>query len=75
MGGIPVNTNGQVRSGPNDLIDGFFAAGESACVSVHGANRLGSNSLLECVVYGRKTGGIAQFVQKRKLPIDEHSVT
>jgi len=40
MGGIPVNTNGQVRSGPNDLIDGFFAAGESACVSVHGANRL-----------------------------------
>jgi len=64
-----VNTNGQVRSGPNDLIDGF-AAGESACVSVHGANRLGSNSLLECVVYGRKTGAyIAQFVQKRKLPI------
>jgi succinate dehydrogenase / fumarate reductase flavoprotein subunit len=70
MGGIPVNTNGQVRSGPNDLIDGFFAAGESACVSVHGANRLGSNSLLECVVYGRKAGAyIAQFVQKRKLPI------
>jgi succinate dehydrogenase / fumarate reductase flavoprotein subunit len=73
MGGIPVNTNGQVRSGPDDLIDGFFAAGESACVSVHGANRLGSNSLLECVVYGRKTGAyLTQFVQKRKLPsIDE----
>jgi len=67
MGGIPVNTNGQVRSGPNDLIDGFFAAGESACVSVHGANRLGSNSLL-CVVYGRKTGAYIA-VQKRKLPI------
>ena len=73
MGGIPVNTNGQVRSGPDDLIDGFFAAGESACVSVHGANRLGSNSLLECVVYGRKTGAyLTQFVQNRKLPsIDE----
>jgi succinate dehydrogenase / fumarate reductase flavoprotein subunit len=75
MGGIPVNTDGQVRSGPDDLIDGFFAAGESACVSVHGANRLGSNSLLECVVYGRRTGAsMAQLVQKRKLPIvDEQS--
>ncbi|ARV62109.1 succinate dehydrogenase flavoprotein subunit [Nostocales cyanobacterium HT-58-2] len=70
MGGIPVNTDGQVRSGGDSLVDGFFAAGETACVSVHGANRLGSNSLLECVVYGRKTGAaIAQFVQKRKLPI------
>lgn len=70
MGGIPVNIEGQVRSGANSLIDGFFAAGECACVSVHGANRLGSNSLLECVVYGRRTGrSIAQFVQNRKLPI------
>lgn len=74
MGGIPVNTDGQVRSSTSGLVDGFFAAGESACVSVHGANRLGSNSLLECVVYGRRTGyAIAQFVQNRKLPtIDEH---
>ncbi|MBD1888356.1 succinate dehydrogenase/fumarate reductase flavoprotein subunit [Coleofasciculus sp. FACHB-SPT9] len=73
MGGIPVNTSGQVKSGPDGLIDAFFAAGEAACVSVHGANRLGSNSLLECVVYGRKTGAtIAQFVQNRKLPeLDE----
>lgn len=73
MGGIPVNTDGQVRSSAECLVDGFFAAGESACVSVHGANRLGSNSLLECVVYGRRTGSaIAHFVQKRKLPsIDE----
>jgi succinate dehydrogenase / fumarate reductase flavoprotein subunit len=73
MGGIPVNTDGQVRSGPDGLVDGFFAAGESACVSVHGANRLGSNSLLECVVYGRRTGAaIAQYIQNRKLPdIDE----
>jgi len=70
MGGIPVNTDGQVRSGADSLIDGFFAAGEAACVSVHGANRLGSNSLLECVVYGRRTGAaIAQFVQNRKFPL------
>lgn len=73
MGGIPTNTDGQVRSSPEGLVDAFFAAGESACVSVHGANRLGSNSLLECVVYGKRTGAsIAQFVQNRKLPdIDE----
>lgn len=73
MGGIPVNTSGQVRSGPDGLVEGFFAAGEAACVSVHGANRLGSNSLLECVVYGKITGAaIAQYVQNRKLPeIDE----
>lgn len=69
MGGIPVNIDGQVRSGPDGLIEGFFAAGEAACVSVHGANRLGSNSLLECVVYGKLTGAaIAQYVQNRKLP-------
>ncbi|MBL1173864.1 succinate dehydrogenase/fumarate reductase flavoprotein subunit [Pantanalinema sp. GBBB05] len=69
MGGIPVNTNGQVRRSPSELVEGFFAAGESACVSVHGANRLGSNSLLECVVYGQRTGAaIAEYVQQRKFP-------
>ncbi len=73
MGGIPVNIEGQVRSGPERLIDNFFAAGECACVSVHGSNRLGSNSLLECVVYGRRTGAtIARYVQNQKLPeVDE----
>ncbi|AFY53852.1 ubiquinone-dependent succinate dehydrogenase or fumarate reductase, flavoprotein subunit [Rivularia sp. PCC 7116] len=73
MGGIPVNTDGQVRSSNDGFVEGFFAAGESACVSVHGANRLGSNSLLECVVYGRITGAsIAKYVENRKLPtIDE----
>jgi succinate dehydrogenase / fumarate reductase flavoprotein subunit len=73
MGGIPVNTDGRVRSGPDSFTEGFFAAGETACVSVHGANRLGSNSLLECVVYGRRTGkAIAHYVQNRKLPeVDE----
>jgi succinate dehydrogenase / fumarate reductase flavoprotein subunit len=69
MGGIPVNTDGQVRRSADDLVEGFFAAGEAACVSVHGANRLGSNSLLECVVYGKRTGAtIARYVANRKLP-------
>ena len=69
MGGIPVNTDGQVRNGPDGFVDGLFSAGETACVSVHGANRLGSNSLLECVVYGRRTGAaIASYVSDRKLP-------
>lgn len=73
MGGIPVNTDGQVRNSADGLVEGFFAAGETACVSVHGANRLGSNSLLECVVYGKRTGAaIAHYVQNRQLPaIDE----
>lgn len=73
MGGIPVNTDGQVRSNGDNLVAGFFAAGESACVSVHGANRLGSNSLLECVVYGQRTGAsIAKYVQNQNLPsVDE----
>ncbi|MDJ1176894.1 succinate dehydrogenase/fumarate reductase flavoprotein subunit [Roseofilum capinflatum] len=73
MGGIPVDTDGRVRSGVEGFVEALFAAGECACVSVHGANRLGSNSLLECVVYGRRTGAaIAQYVQSRKLPnLDE----
>ena len=75
MGGIPVNTDGQVRSSADGLVEGFFAAGESACVSVHGANRLGSNSLLECVVYGRRTGAaIAQYAETRKMPDISESV-
>jgi succinate dehydrogenase / fumarate reductase, flavoprotein subunit len=73
MGGIPVNTDGRVRINGNQLTEGFFAAGECACVSVHGANRLGSNSLLECVVYGRRVGrSIANYVINRAMPeIDE----
>jgi succinate dehydrogenase / fumarate reductase, flavoprotein subunit len=73
MGGIPVTVDCQVRSGADTTIEGFFSAGETSCVSVHGANRLGSNSLLECVVYGKRAGAsIAQYVQNRKLPnIDE----
>jgi succinate dehydrogenase / fumarate reductase flavoprotein subunit len=75
MGGIPVNTDGRVRRDAHSLVEGFFAAGETACVSVHGGNRLGSNSLLECVVYGRRTGAaIARYVESRSLPTLNESV-
>ncbi len=65
MGGIPTNVNGQVIADAQGTpIEGFYAAGEVACVSVHGANRLGTNSLLEASVYGRRTGrAIAEFIK------------
>ena len=57
MGGIPTNLDGQVRDTANSsIVDGLYAVGECACVSVHGANRLGSNSLLDLVVFGRAAG-------------------
>ncbi len=58
MGGIPTNVEGQVlRSNNNDdVVHGLYAAGECACVSVHGANRLGTNSLLDINVFGRRAG-------------------
>lgn len=60
MGGIPTNIHGQAitvdEAGNDKLIEGLYAAGECACVSVHGANRLGANSLLDIVVFGRAVG-------------------
>ncbi len=56
MGGIPTNVNGEVLRNNTDIIGGLFAAGECACVSVHGANRLGTNSLLDINVFGRRAG-------------------
>jgi succinate dehydrogenase / fumarate reductase, flavoprotein subunit len=60
MGGIPTNIHGQVVApkdgNPNAVINGFYAVGECACVSVHGANRLGTNSLLDLLVFGRAAG-------------------
>jgi len=56
MGGIPVNINCQVRKSPTELVEGFYAAGECSCVSVHGANRLGANSVLEALFFGRHAG-------------------
>ena len=57
MGGIPANYHGQVVSGvwPEEVVPGLYAAGECACVSVHGANRLGCNSLLDLLVFGRES--------------------
>ncbi len=60
MGGIPTNYHGEVvtlgKDGPDTVVPGLFAVGEAACVSVHGANRLGSNSLIDLVVFGRAAG-------------------
>ena len=59
MGGIPANYHGQVLSrvnGENKIVNGLYAVGECAAVSVHGANRLGTNSLLDLIVFGRATG-------------------
>ena len=61
MGGIPTNINGQVvapdgRGNPNAVVNGLYAVGECSCVSVHGANRLGTNSLLDLLVFGRAAG-------------------
>ncbi|MCF7982483.1 MAG: succinate dehydrogenase flavoprotein subunit [Pseudomonadales bacterium] len=65
MGGIPTNVNGQAlapdANGNDKIIEGLFACGEVACVSVHGANRLGGNSLLDLVVFGRASG---LFIEK-----------
>ena len=56
MGGIPTNLDGQVLTVDLNSVEGLYAAGECACVSVHGANRLGCNSLLDLVVFGRRAG-------------------
>lgn len=56
MGGIPVNIAGNVRKNSTELVEGFYAAGECSCVSVHGANRLGANSVLEALLFGRYVG-------------------
>jgi succinate dehydrogenase / fumarate reductase, flavoprotein subunit len=76
MGGIPTNNDGQViMDAKNTPVRGFYAAGEGACVSVHGANRLGCNSTMECAVFGRRTGrSMAKFIatgaEKAPLPKD-----
>jgi succinate dehydrogenase / fumarate reductase flavoprotein subunit len=66
MGGIPTNVDGQALTlddqGKEQVVEGFYACGEAACVSVHGANRLGGNSLLDLVVFGRASG---LFIEKQ----------
>ncbi len=79
MGGIPTNIHGQVvapkNGNPNEVINGFYAMGECSCVSVHGANRLGTNSLLDLLVFGRAAGNhVVETALKQKefkpLPAD-----
>jgi succinate dehydrogenase / fumarate reductase flavoprotein subunit len=71
MGGIPTNINGQVVTKQGDVqnavVNGLYAVGECSCVSVHGANRLGTNSLLDLLVFGRAAGNhIVEFNNKNK---------
>ncbi|GGZ08211.1 succinate dehydrogenase flavoprotein subunit [Novosphingobium colocasiae] len=80
MGGIPCDFNGRVMTigpdgDPETVVPGLFAVGEAACVSVHGANRLGSNSLIDLVVFGRATGlylkeNIKPMAKQAELPKD-----
>jgi succinate dehydrogenase / fumarate reductase flavoprotein subunit len=79
MGGIPTNIHGQVVApaggDPNAVVEGLYAVGECACVSVHGANRLGTNSLLDLLVFGRAAGEaiVAQGLDRvahKPLPAD-----
>ncbi|MGN6497069.1 MAG: succinate dehydrogenase flavoprotein subunit [Tsuneonella sp.] len=75
MGGIPTNYHGEVVTigadgNPETVVPGLFAVGEAACVSVHGANRLGSNSLIDLVVFGRAAGHRLKDVVKPGAPHD-----
>jgi succinate dehydrogenase / fumarate reductase flavoprotein subunit len=79
MGGIPTNIHGQVvmpkNGNPNEIVNGLYAVGECSCVSVHGANRLGTNSLLDLIVFGRAAGNhiVAAALKQRShkpLPAD-----
>ena len=71
MGGIPTDTDGRVVVGADEaVVPGLYAAGECACVSVHGANRLGTNSLLDLVVFGRRAGDdAARYIGEADLAI------
>ncbi|MBH5133847.1 succinate dehydrogenase flavoprotein subunit [Streptomyces sp. PU10] len=78
MGGIPTNVEGEVLADNTTVVPGLYAAGEVACVSVHGANRLGTNSLLDINVFGRRAGiAAAEYAQKAdfvELPEDPESL-
>jgi succinate dehydrogenase / fumarate reductase flavoprotein subunit len=77
MGGIPTNIHGQAitvdENGKDQIINGLFACGEAACVSVHGANRLGGNSLLDLVVFGRAAGQYIEKALDQGIEYDEAS--
>ena len=71
MGGIPTNVHSEVvRDDKGTVVPGLFAAGECACVSVHGANRLGTNSLVDLLVFGRQAGRqMARYAGRSERPI------
>jgi len=81
MGGVPTDVHGRVLAGAGDaVVRGLYAAGECACVSVHGANRLGTNSLLDLLVFGKSSGDqmvkdVAAYGPKKDLPKDAADVT
>jgi succinate dehydrogenase / fumarate reductase flavoprotein subunit len=83
MGGIPTNIHGQVviqnAANQSEVVNGLYAVGECSCVSVHGANRLGTNSLLDLLVFGRAAGNhIAEFnktTTHKSLPADAADLT
>jgi len=81
MGGIPTDRYGQVvmpvKDTPEEVINGLYAAGECACVSVHGANRLGGNSLLDILVFGRSAANqIIEYLDENRYhrPMNEESI-
>nr|WP_156698897.1 succinate dehydrogenase flavoprotein subunit [Streptomyces sp. Z38] len=78
MGGIPTNVKGEVLADNTTVVPGLYAAGEVACVSVHGANRLGTNSLLDINVFGKRAGiAAAEYAQTAdfvELPEDPESL-
>lgn len=77
MGGLPTNVHAQVlnldNQGHDKIVEGLYAAGECACVSVHGANRLGGNSLLDLVVFGRAAGLQVEHAVQQGLPLQSVS--
>ena len=69
MGGVPTTIEAEVLSNNTDVVPGLYAAGEVACVSVHGSNRLGTNSLLDINVFGRRSGiAAAEYARTAELP-------
>jgi len=76
MGGIPTNVQAEVLRDNNTVVPGLYAAGECACVSVHGANRLGTNSLLDINVFGKRAGNAAVAYSKtaEHVPVPDNAV-
>lgn len=74
MGGIPVDKDGHVRKNTKEFVEGFYAAGECSCVSVHGANRLGANSVLEALFFGRHVGQQIVKDVKEGIPFRDATV-